>query len=712
MKLLERSMLLFTVMVTVIIAGIVMACWLEYERICQQVVHQLENSVNKATGLSVRIGGLAGQWWKELIVADVRIYGSAKPNAALIAFIPKIKTKYSPLEVLRFGKQPILIELVAPVVILHRDASGQLNFRLNRGSRNNGPIPRLPKIQLVMRDGTLNWQDDFVATASQRIPFRCQLRAVAADVSLVEDELHFKLAGRDERQTTFTFSGRHDLAHATGDIRWHLTNLPPADWLGYLAPSYDYRVLVGKADLAAHLTYAANPFAIKQLSGQAKLHGASLVHKDLQVPVEDLTAALTFDLRKIDILSLSARILGNQLAGHGSIKLSMPVPQLALKISAPRIELASLTGLLPELSPLGPAGIGSAEISVHGPAHDPEVLVRALVDQGEIMKERLTNGRALVRYRNLRVDISNLLVHVHGGMAKGSIWFTTARQPRVGAVVNFSRVALKQLAAPYLPGPLPLSGQVTGKVEVTGPVEDLLIQGEAQADAAAFSNLPFTAAKVRFLAARGNISLPAIALELPGHGTLLGTGGWNEGGDLAFNLQAHAIELADLPRVGIPVDLTGKASASLALAGNLFQPDSLEAFGDLMAADGSAYGQPVKALASSYRFTKGILYFAGITGQAASGQLTGNGTVGPLSFEHVLPPPSVHFAVTMRDAALVQIPALMKLSNAAIGKMTGRVSLEAGKISYDRGQFSLSGMLNGQKLNISRLGSVDNIAGF
>lgn len=711
---LKRLELAFNILVAIVVLAIALGAfwmWRERARIYQDVVSTLEARAGEALGLPVEIGGIEGLWWKDLVLRDVKIRGYPGESAPVVVYLPRVQANYSIAEILKLGKKPVEVVVTRPVVTLERDAAGQLNVRpAKRPAGEPGEPPRVP-IHIRIREGSVSWLDAFQATSSQVVPFHRSIRLGMADVTVRDGEVRFLAQARDA-DAQIRLRGRHDMVRGSGDASVQANALSIADWAGYAAPSDDYRILRGRADVVAKVRYALEHRGPPDVRGQVWIADLVMEHKDVLAPVEKVGAWAEFDLKQVHLKSLTATVIGNTFTGSGTVDIRNPAdPLLDLRISLPRVDLASARHIVPELTPFGISGTASGQARVHGSARDPVVEVEAAIGNAVALKEKLGPGSANIRFHHMKAEVSNLELAIHGGKATGSVWFTTDSHPAAGGRIAFQGVQIGPAAAPYLPRPLPIRGRASGTAEISGPMDAIRIAGSIAIADAAFGRQPVESGRASFLIHRGNVTVSDIDLTVPDGGRIAGQVGWDDGGDLVMELVGENVDLGSLRRAGLDVDLAGRASASVHAAGNMAEPDTLEIAGRIEAGPGEAYGQPVQDVAGDFSLVAGRLVLSNVVGHAAGGRIAGRGVVGPLSFERDLPPPDVRLAFEIAGADLSRITAVAEAAREPLGGLKGRASARAVELSVHRGKLRVAGTLDATDLDAPRIGEAAAVGG-
>ncbi len=710
----KRLELAFNVFVAIVVLAIVMAgvwTWRERQRLYNDIVSTIEVQATAAIGLPVEIGGIEGLWWKNLVLRDVKVRGWNAKTAPVVLNVPHVRANYSVTEILRLGKKPIEIVVENPTITLERDAAGKFNVRpIVRPSREPGEPPKFP-IHVAVQGGAITWLDSFQATSSQVVPFGRRFPLAGVDVTLRNGVLRYIAQARDGLGE-IGVRGQHDLVHGKGDTSARAKGLAIADWSGYGIPSDDYRILKGTVDVVAKVDYDLAQLDRLGVSGQAWVKDLTLEHKDVAALLEHVAVDAAFDLKQVRLKRLAASMAGNTVSGHGTVDIRNPKdPKLDLQFEIPKVDLASARLIVPELTPFGISGVAGGTARVHGSSLDPIVDVKAQIGRAVALKERLGPGTADVRYFHQKADISSISLDVHGGQATGGFWFTMDEHPEAGGKIAFADVDLAGAAAPYLPRPLPLHGRLSGTVDIAGPMDSIRIAGSADLRDGAFGRQPIDSGRADFGIYRGNITVSDIKLTAPDGGVLTGDLGWDEGGDLVLEMVARDLDLAALQRAGLDVDISGRASATLAAAGNMLAPDSLEFQGRIVAGPGQAYGQPIDDVAGNYRLVGGRLVLTEISGHTAGGQVDGNGVIAPISFERELSPPDYRFDFDVAGADLKRIPAVVKAAEEPLGGLSGHFGARGVHLAVTKGAFSMTGNIDATAVDAPRLGGSAAVSG-
>ncbi len=707
LKFLEHLLNAVLAIVFLAIVGALVYVWHDYDLLYGRVIASTQKAIQQATGLHVRIGSLGGFWWHELEAKDVRVYASAAPHASLLAYIPVIKASYSPLGILRMTGSPTVIEVDGPILRLRRDARGHLDLPAFPSAKAQQPPSSRVPLRVIVHDGIAFWKDDFQATASQKIPFEQRFDDVSADVTWTGHALSYTAQARDG-DCALAATGTHDLATGRGRAQVQATAIDLPTWTGYGLANDTFGITKGTADLVASASYDVHRPQALAIAGKLFLSGVSFAYENVVSPIENIRGTIGFDRHRVRVERLAGDVLGNAFTASGSVDLPPPgaspgtSPRLDFAIGLPAVDLATLPGVMPAFATFGPAGSGHATVHVSGNALNPEIAIDAGVRHAVFLKETLGPGTAKVLVRGTKVTVDDIVAGVQGGVATGSFWFTTDAAPRVGGDIHFSHVGVHGLATPLLTHPLPLAGRADGLVTLSGPISDIDVRGRARLAHAAFGHQAIASGRVVFRVFRGNVSLPAIALSLPGGGRVSASGGLDGSGDLALHVAASGIDLAGIRRAGFPVSVTGTASGSFDLSGNAADADTWQIAGNLTARAGSAYGQPVRNVSGRFGLKDGVITLARVVGHSAGAAIRGHGTIGPISFDRRLPPPDVKLDVNIRDADLARIAPLVALASPSLGAVSGHASIIDGQIDYEHGQFGLSGALMASRIKAAR----------
>lgn len=716
LKFLERALNVMLAIALVVVASAVALVWHEYDRLSGLAIHEAEAAVAQSTGLKVRIGSLGGFWWHRFEAKDVRVYASADPGSPLLAYVPLVKARYSPLALLEMSGKPIRIDIDDPIIRLRRDAKGRLDLHLKPFK---GPTPSFKSpvgVHVAVHDGIAFWEDDDKATSSQTIPFKQTFDDLSADVTWAGGQIVYHAQGRD-KNTSFEADGAHRLDSTRGRLDVRVTALDVPTWAGYGAANDSYRFEAGTADVLAGISYdLRRPKALK-VRGKVLLSGLTFAYEDVESPIEHVHGSLSFDLSRVRIDDMAGDILGNAFSGSGQVLLTSRTatgdldPTLDLSISVPRANLAVLPKVMPEFTAFAPSGSGQATVRVTGSALAPTIAIAAKVDKAVLLKETLGPGTAKALVHGYTVAIHDIAADVQGGTARGTLSFTTDQHPVIHGDLDFTGVGLHELLTPLLTKPLPLDGRADGHVTVSGPLADIDVRGTARIDRGSYGRQAIAGGTVAFRYHRGNIDLPAISLRLPGRGRIQASGGMDGSGDLALHVAGQNLDLAGLRRAGFPVDVTGSASGSFDLAGAVDDPDSWEIAGTLSGRDGVAYGEKVAAVSGAFQLVDGTITLSNVVGRTAGATVLGGGTIGPVSFERKLGPPDVRLGLDVRGADLSRIGPLVALASPSLGDIQGQASVVDGHVDFVGGQLAVSGDLVASRPSVADIGRLSACSG-
>ncbi|MBM3269208.1 MAG: translocation/assembly module TamB domain-containing protein [Candidatus Sericytochromatia bacterium] len=711
MKRLEVFINVLLLAVVVAAACFLYWAWREQAKIYAHIKREIETQATQALGLPVEVGAIEGLWWQDLKISSVRVRSHAGKGAPTAVFVPEIRARYSIPEILRLGRKPVEVEVLRPLVTLARDERGTFSVRPKaRPPEPPGELPKLPIIHVTVKDGAIEWLDRFQATSSQVVPFARRIPLDRADATLRKGQLTWIADLRDAKAELHA-RGRHDVDRASGEASMRVTGVDLPTWGGYGAPSDDYRILAGAADAVAAVGYDLADARRTRVGGQVWIKDLTLEHKDVLAPVEDVSVEAAFDRKKVTVRKVAASVLGNAVTGGGTVDIRDPLkPQLALDFAIPRFDLAAAPVLVPELTSFGLSGSVGATARVHGSALDPVIEADIRLERAMALKEALGPGTARARVHHMKAEVSDIAIAVHGGTATGNFWFTMDQHPVAGGRIAFDGVGLGPAAAPWLPRPLPLYGRVSGVADISGPMEALLIAGDATIRGG-IGRQTVDHGFLRFRIARSNITVSDLLLTAPGGGRLTGDIGWNDGGDLVMSLAATDFDLGALRRGGLDVDLAGRARITLEAAGNMLAPDSLEWSGRIAAADGAAWGQPIAEVSGDYRIAAGRIDLSDVVGQVAGARVAGGGHIAPISFERDLGPPDVHLEFDAAGGDLAGLTAVQQAAAEPLGGLTGTLSAYGVKLRVARGVLAVSGRLAASDVDAPRVGRASQVAG-
>ncbi|MBU6428283.1 MAG: translocation/assembly module TamB domain-containing protein, partial [Cyanobacteria bacterium REEB65] len=563
--------------------------------------------------------------------------------------------------------------------------------------------------------GTLDWRDDFRATASQTIPFRTKFQDMTADATWVHHTLRYQVQLHDG-PTWLAATGQHQLSAGTGHCTLRVSNLDIAKWANYGAANDSYKLTRGEANIVAGIRYGAASRDPLRVAGTVMLSDAGLTYQGVHAPIEHVGGIIGFDQRRIRVEDITGDILGNAFSARGAIDLPPAATpgadaQLHLDVAAPRIDLGTTPRLVAALAAFGPAGTGSGTAKVTGGASDPVIAVQAKIDRAVLLKEAIGPATAQVRIHSGRADVRDIRAAIAGGNADGNLTMTFDAHPQAKGQFTFGGARVYTLVAALLPKPLPLQGLADGTVSVQGPLTDIDVRGSAKVRDGSYGKQRIASSDVAFRVYRGDITLPAVAIALAGGGVVDVSGELDRSGDLSLQGAARDVDLAGLRRAGFGVDVAGTASGSFRLTGPLAHPDEWDISGNLTARDGTAYGQPVKDISGDFRVADGGITLANVAGESAGARVLGSGQIAPISFERTGIVPDVRLRVAIRDADLLKIFPLQEWASPSVGTLAGHATLLDGHIDVVHGALGLSGSLVASSPSAMQIGELTSAMG-
>lgn len=668
----------------------------------EQGVDLVEHALGEALGVPVQIGGVGGPYWNGFDVYDVRILGSRRPGADVIATIPRLHAAYSLLEVLKLGRQPATLDAYDPLVTLSRDAKGHLDFQPTLKPTNSKPpvhLPNLPGLRLRIHAGTIRWQDQ----AMPRVPrFQTTLDDVSGEADLVNKRLSFT-AQAHSGSSRLAVDGTYHLEQAMGHVRAQATHVSTATWIGYLSRDPLYTVTAGSARVGADMAWGPQlPF---KLQGEVAIAAMSLDIKGLRRPVEQVDALATFDSHTIALPKVTGMLLGNRFSGSGRVlDLGAPKLKLAFTGGAQDVDVASLVPLVPDLAPYRLSGKGAATAVVSGTVDHPIVDGVATVSEGHVLDQTARAITGKIHVENNRVTVADWQANLNQGRIWGNSALTLEETPQLTTDADWSGIDLAGTLQPYLKQPLPLVGRLSGHVSVHGTTQLPVVDGRVSVADARYLNQAFSAASGSFTYTRNHWALPAVTLGV-GSGTLSLTCEGTNDGVFAGRFLGKQWPLASFTAFGLGAPMAGTGAASGSFAGDWTHFDALQARGTAAIAQASLYDIPLDQGTTRFQVADRQLTLSDVSVSGAGGTLSGGARMALGSR-----PAIVHADFAGQHLDLAELAPVQAAFESQTGAIEGTVSA-TGSIDADAQGWHARVESLGTDIDAARFGHLQRVSG-
>lgn len=703
--LLSRILLAVTCLIggALTVAGV--SVYQSRHEILAQAVHAVEVGASEALGVPVKVGKVAGPYWNGLELRDLTVYASNKPGAPVLAHAPRARASYSILEILKLGKQPIMVDVYGPTLTLARDARGTLNYQptFKPGPAEPPEIPNLPKVRVRVHSGTATWIDLGMPRTAR---FQARLSRVSGTADLADKAVTFRATAQEDA-SRLAVTGKYVIERMAGEVRAEADHVPTARWINYLAPNPNFTITGGAGRVTTAVVWdRPAPEAVK-FTGGVELRGMSLEAVGVRRPVEGIYARATFDNTTADVPEIRGTMLGNSFSGSGKVfDLNKPVQRLAFTGGAENVDVASLIPLVPDLAMWEPSGKGSATAVVSGTTMHPIVDGSAVIPQGHVLDQLASNVTGQFHYEGTSVTLPVFQGTLNGGRVWGLAGFTLDQDPVITVDAQYQGVDLGASLAPYLEEALPVAGRLGGKVTVRGTAMRPEVAGSVQVAEARYERQTFDTAKADFTYVKNRWEVPQGELAL-GAGSVRFSAHGTENGVFAGRFDAGDVALSQLKALGLDVDVAGRATATGSFAGDFTRMEAIRARGQAHVESGVLYGQPVSRASADWAISDRELRLSDVLAQGAGGSVKGHATVA-LFGQSKLPVLKADFAAN--GVELGQIEPLQELLVADVGSLRGTVSA-TGSVQSDGQAWRAQADTVGAGIDAERFGRVTRVAG-
>jgi hypothetical protein len=707
LTLVSRLILAITCLMGGVLTVVGVSAYQARHLLLERGVRLAEAAASQAMGVPVRVGRVSGPWLTGFDLYDVRVYGSARPGAPLVAIAPRVHASYSLLEILKLGKKPIAIDVYAPHLALSRDAKGRLDFQPQVAPASSSAptsLPNLPRFHVTLHGGEAVWHD-------QAMPGVHEFRTVVSDLSgaadLVNKTLYFR-GGGHEGLAGLSLEGSLHLERLSGRVRALATEVPVARWVNYLAASPFYAATGGTARVETEVSWNPPAGPDVKVRGAVLVHGGQLVAQGVLKPIQSVEARATFDNRLVDIPDIHGTLCGNAFSGKGQVLgIDRPHQTLAFTGGAQHVDLATLVPLVPQLALYKPSGEGFATAVVSGSPEHPVVDAKAQVPVGHVLDQTATAITGDVHYEGNQVQIRGWKAALNGGTVTGDTGFSLDQDPRLTTTAHVDGVDLPATLAAYLKDPVPVSGRLTGDVSVSGTAMAPVATGTVEVLAPRLGGESL--GTVRAAIAYDHHELRLVSGKVSGPtGSATVTGQASDAGDFIGQVAVDALDLRLASRLGAGVPLTGMASGSGNVAGNWWHLDRVLGAGRAALGRSAIADQPVDGAEARWTLAGSHLRLADVAVTMASGSVRGQAGVDLVGGPKHSPSVTAEFACDRLD--LGQVPPLAAVTQAQIGAVKGILSA-TGSLQADASGLRVQAETVGDRLEAERIGSIRHFSG-
>lgn len=694
--------------VTCLLGGVLTVAGVSFYQARHALLHEgvraVEAGVSVALGVPVSIGKVEGPYWNGLTIRDVKVYGSHKKGAPVIAEAPRIRASYSILEILRLGKRPVMVDVYRPRFALTREASGSLSYAPTFAAGPGGPakLPDLPPIRVRVHDGRAAWRDRAMYRVAD---FRAEARDLSGQVDIVDKVLTFR-ATTNEAPARLDASGAIHLERMSGKIDAEVKGLPTARWVNYLASSPDFLITGGSARVGARLRWDT-PETLA-LQGDVRVDNASLTARGVRLPVQAIQARAAFDLNEVVVSEASGAMAGNRVTATGKVlDLGKPAMRLRFTGGAEHIDVATLLPLVPELAEYGISGLARGTAVLSGTTLHPIVDAKATMAEGHVLSQVARDVSADIHYEGIDVTLPRWQATLNGGTVAGRSGFTLEENPKLTTEARFEGVDLPQTLARYVQDAPAVSGKLEGRVSVTGTTLRPVATGSVQLADARYAQQDFSAAKASFAYADHRWRLPEGELGV-GEGRLRFSANGTETGVFAGRFEAKALPLEALGPLGVEAPVAGSAAASGSFAGDWTRLAYFRARGTAALDRAVVAEQPIETASASWAVESGKLQLSQVDAALADGAVTGSAMIDLTATTGKAPRMRADFAATRLELARVE-PLQAELASQT-GELQGRLSA-TGSVESDGTAWRMQAEALGTGIDAARLGHVERVSG-
>ncbi|HEY9899350.1 MAG TPA: translocation/assembly module TamB domain-containing protein [Pantanalinema sp.] len=693
---------------TCLLGGVLTVAGISFYQSRHALLHEgvraVEAGVSLALGVPVSVGKVEGPYWDGLTIRDVKIYGSHRKGAPVIAEAPLIRASYSIIEILRLGKRPVMVDVYRPRFFLSRSATGSLDYVPTFAQGPAGPtkLPDLPPIRVRVHDGSAAWRDHAMYRVAD---FRAEARDLSGQVDIVDKVLKFQASAR-EAPARLSAHGAIHLERMSGRIDAEVQALPTARWVNYLASSPDFLITGGAARVGARIQWES-PENLT-LKGDVQVTDASLDARGVRLPVQDVQARATFDLNEVVVSEASGAMAGNRFSATGRVlDLGKPAMRLRFTGGAPRVDVATLIPLVPDLASYGINGLAQGTAVVSGTTLRPVVDAKATMAEGRVLEQVARDVSADIHYEGMDVTLPRWQATLNGGTVTGRSSFTLEENPRLTTEARWAGVDVPETLSRYVKDVPSVTGKLEGQVSVTGTTLRPVATGSVRIADARYAAQGFSAARASFAYADHRWRVPEGEVGL-GEGLLRFSANGTETGVFAGRFDAQSLPLEALGPLGVEAPVTGSAAASGSFAGDWTRIAEIRARGEAALRSASIAKQPIEEATASWAVAGGQLQLSGVAAALADGAVAGSAMIDLAAPSSKLPRLRADFTAKGLELARVE-PLQAELASQA-GELKGRVSA-TGSVESDGTAWRMQAEALGTEIDAARLGHLQRVSG-
>jgi len=425
-----------------------------------------------------RFGSASTNLFTSITLRDLLILSDNQGLKLPVATADKVSIRFNLWALLRgriSAREDIeLIRVEGLKVFALRDPGGRFNMLslLKPGALAPRPAAAGAGAALLLPLTRVELADAEVVFSDQQRGFRALLTGLNGELDTRQAPLlRFSLRGRSEEspRDNLALSGSADLAahrlHAQMDMR----QVPLERYLNYAVRLKALRFLAGRADL--RLQADLDQHGLKS-SGRARLSGGKVKVAGIAEPLSGLGGDIAFGADRIQFKGAQATFLGSPWSISGDLS-GLEHPMLALALSNPALDLASLAREVRGLSRTALAGSAALSVSVSGSILSPSVQGWVRCPFAAAYGQRVEGLSAALSIAQGALRLDGLQASLLGGQlqGQGEVRFARPGEPPGGrldcqAVLKGFQLG-KALGA--WAGLLPLDGSGDAELSLLGP---------------------------------------------------------------------------------------------------------------------------------------------------------------------------------------------------------------------------------------------------
>ncbi len=348
---LRRTAISLTSLVVLVVVALSVLDW-------NLIKHPIERMASAKSGRSVTISGPLDvriwSWTPRVSLSGLAVGNPPWEQARPMLTIERLQVQVKLLPLLKGDVILPRVEVIHPVLYLHRETSGRANWTFGNTKPTNAPAAAAPKLPVVrdflIQNGTLTLADDILK--------------LKLDGTVQAHE-----QGTADDPKAFSLQGKGTLNQQPFALQWSggpLINLDPER-----AYPFDLRIAAGDATIESNGKFR-KPFDVGQIDLDVTARGKDLA--DLfyltqlalpNTPPFTLHAAIDRNGQRIKVAQLAGTVGASDLQGELQVDLSRKKPRIAGNLVSRQLRLqdlaASMGGQAPkEGESTGPAGEGQS----------------------------------------------------------------------------------------------------------------------------------------------------------------------------------------------------------------------------------------------------------------------------------------------------------------------------------------------------------------